>query len=237
MATTYVVGRNMSYDIQGIFTNIMRKPRTPPIPPTHLQQDILKHICTTKDASYKTMVKHTHRSRVTVLQSLDSLVKHTYVAKKRAYPNRVKSKLTFSPTQKGMLYALAFLETDYDAILKAHADVEKISEYNERMRLVSNYELRKRLMNLFSRFVLEEGNFTEDGNLKSTEPEDMINLGLRIGLSLATKDKGFDFRNLFDPKAVGFLRNIYTTEEQRALKKVFMKIKGNLDLIVNQLPD
>jgi hypothetical protein len=159
------------------------------------------------------------------------------VVKKRAYPNRVKSKLTFSPTQKGMLYALAFLETDYDAVLKAHMDVEKISEYNERMRRVRNYDSRKRSMVLISRFLFEEGDFTEDGNLKSTERENMINVGLRIGLSLLTKDKGFDFRNLFDPKAVEFFKNIYTPEEQRVLKRDLMKFKDNLDLIINQLPD
>jgi hypothetical protein len=92
-------------------------------------------------------------------------------------------------------------------------------------------------MVLISRFLFEEGDFTEDGNLKSTERENMINVGLRIGLSLLTKDKGFDFRNLFDPKAVEFFKNIYTPEEQRVLKRDLMKFKDNLDLIINQLPD
>ena len=227
----------MSYDIQGLFIDIMQKQRIPLLQTTPLQGKILKHICTTKNADYLTIMRHTHRGRVTALQSLESLVKHKYVEKKKIYPDRKKSKLTFKPTQKGIFYSLAFLDTDYDEVLSAHADAADMTEYNQRIRLVPDYYLRKKLVNYFSRFILEEDYFTIEGNITSTASEDMINLGLRIGLLYSTRDKSFNFRNLFDPKSVEFLKNIYTTEEQRAFKRVLMKIKENIDTTIEQLPD
>jgi hypothetical protein len=204
---------------------------------TTLQGKILKYICTTKSATYQTIMGYTHRGRVTVLQSLDSLEKRKYVEKTRIHPARKKSKLTFKPTQKGMLYSLAFLDTDYDEVLKAHTDAAQMSEYNQRIKAVPDYYLRKKLLNHFSRFVLEDDYLTEEGRLKSTSPEDIINLGLRIGLLQSSNDKSFNFRNLFDPTAVAFIKNIYTEEEQKAFKEVLMRIRQNLDSILNQLPD
>src|SRR4051812_1686083 len=76
---------------------------------TELQEKILRHICKTRDADYKTISKETDRDRITILQSLQPLMKHHYVYKQKIDPNRIKSKLIFKPTDKGMYYALANL--------------------------------------------------------------------------------------------------------------------------------
>lgn len=227
----------MNYDIGGTFIGRMKRQQIPLRQITSLQEKILKNVCTVKDASYLSIMRHTRRSRVTILQSLESLVKHSFVEKKKIYPAHRKSKLTFRPTQKGILYSLAFLDTDYDDVLNAYADAAQMSEYNQRVRSVPDYDLRKKLMSHFSRFVLEEDYFTEDGRLKSLASEDFLNLGLRIGLLQSSRDKNFDFKNLFDPKAISFIKDIYTEEEKRVIKEVLIKIRQNLDSSINQLPD
>jgi hypothetical protein len=238
MATTYVAGKNMNYNMDGHYINSnMQKQQLPPRQITVLQGTILRYICTTKNASYQAIMRHTLRGRVTVLQSLESLVKRKFVEKSKVYPTREKSKLTFKPTQKGMVYSLAFLDTDYDEVIDAHVEAALMSEYNRRIKAVPDYYLRKKLMNHFSRFVFEDDYFTEEGRLKSTAQEDIINLGLRIGLLQLSSDKNFDFRNLFDPRTVDLVKNLYTVEEQRVLREVLVKIRQNLNTVIEQLPD
>lgn len=224
---TYVGGIENSYDMQNVRGQVRHI--------TELQAKILKHICTTKNSSYLTITRCTHRGRVTVLQSLDSLVRHRLVAKEKIYPDRKKSKLTFRPTQKGMSYSLAYLDTDVDEIQNAHADAESITDYNRRVKTIRDYSLRRKMTNYISRFVLEEDYFLEDGSFKSGLTDD-INFGLRFVLYI-TRDRSFEFGNLFDLKIAELARSIYSVEEQRVLKKALLKLRDNLDLNIKQLPD
>ena len=66
-----------------------------------LQKEILKHVCTVPEATYSTLTQGLDGDRVTILQSLKSLVKYRYIEQKRLSPEHEKSKLIFIPTFKG----------------------------------------------------------------------------------------------------------------------------------------
>lgn len=121
--------------------------------------------------------------------------------------------------------------------MNVYTDAANISEYNKRISEVEDYQLRKNLMHFFAKMVLEDNYFNNEGKIKSTEPEDIINLGFRIGLSELIKDKNFDFRELFNPKSIQFLTKIYTKEELEVIRAVLTKIRNNLDSCIKQLHD
>jgi predicted transcriptional regulator len=105
---------------------------------TELQEKILEHICKTKNADYKTISKATDRDRITILQSLQPLMKGHYINKEKLVPDQEKSKLIFKPTQKGMIYSLAFLNVKLDNVLKSYQDICQITGYAEFIKSISD---------------------------------------------------------------------------------------------------
>src|SRR4051794_30833662 len=73
---------------------------------SELQQKILKHIGTTNKASYRTLIKEIGRDRITILQSVESLIEHYhYIEKRKINPKYQKSRLIFMLTHKGIAAA------------------------------------------------------------------------------------------------------------------------------------
>src|SRR5919202_645473 len=96
---------------------------------TDLQANILRHVCNTNNATYKTLMEKIHKDRITILQSLESLIKYRYIEKKKVNPNHEKSKLVFIPTHKGISYAWFNLkDIDIKKIIKVNAD-DVITQY------------------------------------------------------------------------------------------------------------
>jgi hypothetical protein len=110
---------------------------------TDLQKEILKHVCMRRNADYKTLSKATDRDRITLLQSLKSLMKHHLVYSEKDNPNWVKSKLIFNPTYKGKIYASTSLGIDDDAIRNAQSDDNERRKYDEFIKQVPNPAERK----------------------------------------------------------------------------------------------
>lgn len=202
-----------------------------------LQKSILLYVCTNKNSDYHSLCKATARKRTTIIQSLQPLRNRHYIDAYKKDPENDRSSLIFKPTHKDINYTLAYLDTEYDEILNVYTDAANISEYNKRISEVEDYQLRKNLMHFFAKMVLEDNYFNNEGKIKSTEPEDIINLGFRIGLSELIKDKNFDFRELFNPKSIQFLTKIYTKEELEVIRAVLTKIRNNLDSCIKQLHD
>jgi predicted transcriptional regulator len=132
---------------------------------TELQQKILEHICKTKNADYKTISKATDRDRITILQSLQPLMKGHYVSKEKVVPENEKSKLIFKPTQKGMVYSLAFLNVNVDDVLKSYQDICQITNYTEFIKSISDYQLRDNLVNDYAKLIAEQNAFDDKGNI------------------------------------------------------------------------
>jgi hypothetical protein len=202
-----------------------------------LQEKILRHICKTRNADYKSISKATGRDRITILQSLQPLMKHHYIYKQKIDPNRIKGKLIFKPTQKGIAYAIAFLGTDFNQILKAQQDASKITKYNQFIEQINDPELRKRLSEYTIRKFIEYDLFDDEGRIMVSSRQDMLKQGFRMGILEQAKDKDFNPYNLFNPQSVELFIKIFSHGELKELKEFLIKIKNNLDLTIKQLPD
>jgi predicted transcriptional regulator len=133
---------------------------------TELQEKILEHVCKTKNADYKTISKATDRDRITILQSLQPLMKGHYVSKEKVVPHHEKSKLIFEPTQKGMIYSLAFLNVKVDDVIKSYQDICQITSYTEFIKSISDGQLRNNLVKEYAKLIAEQNAFDDKGNIK-----------------------------------------------------------------------
>jgi predicted transcriptional regulator len=199
-------------------------------PISNLQAQVLKHVCQTKDADYKTISKETDRDRITILQSLHSLMKQHYVQKQKVEPDRIKSKLIFKPTRKGMIYAIGLLEIPYDKVLKAHPNAEQLLEYdNPYLDYLSDPLQRNRVMYYWIKTLIDKKAFDNEGRLVS--PSTIKIASLRAMLNLFA-DREFDPDTLFksENKSMKSKRN-----EFEELRKFLQRMKNNLDLTIDRL--
>ena len=60
-----------------------------------------------KNANYKTLIEDIGKDRITIMQSLNSLVEWRYIDKIKINPDFEKSKLIFSLTSKGIAAGMA----------------------------------------------------------------------------------------------------------------------------------
>jgi hypothetical protein len=201
---------------------------------TELQEKILRHICKTRDADYKTISKETNKDRITILQGLQPLIRRHYVYKQKIDPNRIKSKLIFKPTQKGIAYAIAYLGVDSNHIMKAQDDASQITKYNQFIGQINDSKLRKLLAESMMTKLIEYDLFDDKGMMKITSRQDIINQGFQMALLEQAKDKDFS-HNLFNPQSINLFIKIFSPDELNDLKEFLIKIKNNLDSTIKQL--
>jgi hypothetical protein len=205
---------------------------------TELQEKILRHICKTRDANYKTISKETNRDRITILQGLQPLIRHHYVYTQKVDPTNIKSKLIFKPTDKGKYYALAYLDLDYEDMIKANLDVNDISKYNEFIKYIPDYTKRKELMYNTAKLAVEHNIFDKKGKLiASGSREEIFQQGLKLSLLESVRNIGFNAKSYFNIESIESLAKVTTPDELKEMKGYLMNMRNNLDLIINQFPD
>lgn len=202
---------------------------------TKLQEKILRHISKTPNADYKTISKDTDRDRITILQSLQPLIKRNYVYKQKVDPHLIKSKLIFKPTDKGMAYSIAMLGMDIDDVRKAHVNADILVKYNYLIKNISNPIRRREMEREMVKVLLLYNLFDDKGNIIITNRKEFLKQGIRIGLFNLTADKYYDPENLFTLHTVETLKDAFHTSERKELKEFLMKIRDNLDLSIKQL--
>jgi hypothetical protein len=200
---------------------------------TDLQKEILKHVCMRRNADYKTLSKATDRDRITLLQSLQSLMKHRLVDKEKDNPNLVKSKLIFNPTHKGKIYASTSLGIDDDAIRNAQSDDNERRRYDEFIKQVPNPAERKRNERRVMKDLLLENLFHEDGNIPDIDK--LLNQLLRTRLLRFIKSRNFDINELFTPAGMNTLKAISAPSELREFKELLILLRKNLDSTIKSL--
>ena len=142
---------------------------------TKLQEKSLRHISKTSNADYKTISKATDRDRITILQSLQPLIKHNYVYKEKIEPHLIKSKLIFKPTHKGMAYSIAILGVDIDDVRKAHVNADVLVKYNDLIKNIDNPIQRKRLEREMVKVLLLYNLFDDKGDIIITDAKEFLN--------------------------------------------------------------
>jgi predicted transcriptional regulator len=203
---------------------------------TDLQKEILKHVCMRRNADYKTLSKATDRDRITLLQSLQSLIKHSLVYREKDNPNWVKSKLIFKPTHKGTAYASTFLEMDLDAIRNAQFDDDGRRMYRDFIKQVPNPAGRKKNESKMMKDLLLENLFQDDGNIPDIDKILYQLTRVRL-LKFVKSTSNFDFNELFGTTGAQELRAISTRSELREFKDLLSKLRINLDSTIKSLPN
>jgi predicted transcriptional regulator len=200
---------------------------------SELQKKILKQLCMRKNADYKTLSKATDRDRITLLQSLQSLLKHRLVDKEAIGDDGKRIKLIFKPTDKGKIYASTSLGIDHDAIRNAQSDDNGRMRYDEFIKQVPNPAERKRNEKRVMEDLLRENLFQHNGNIPDMDK--LLNQLLRVRLLAFVKSSNFDINELFTPVGMNTLRAISTPEEIEEFKKLLILLRKNLDSTIKSL--
>jgi DNA-binding PadR family transcriptional regulator len=200
---------------------------------TDLQKRILKHVCMRKNADYKTLSKATDRDRITLLQSLQSLIKHRLVEKENTSVDRRRIKLIFKPTDKGKIYASTSLGIDDDAIRNAQSDDNERTRYDEFIEKVPDPAERKRNDKRVKEDLLQENLFRDDGNIPDMDK--LLNQLLRVRLLKFVKSRNFDINELFTPVGTNTLKAISAPGEIKEFKKLLILLRKNLDSTIKSL--
>ena len=201
---------------------------------TDLQKKILKNVCMRKNADYRTLSKATDRDRITLLQSLQSLIKRRLVEKENTNVDRRRIKLIFKPTDKGKIYASTSLGIDRDAIRNAQYDDIERMRYDEFIEQVPNQAERKRIERRVMEDLLQENLFQDDGNIPDMDK--LLNQLLRVRLLKFVKSRNFDINEQFTPVGTNTLKAISAPGEIKEFKKHLILLRKNLESTIKSLP-
>jgi predicted transcriptional regulator len=201
---------------------------------TDLQKEILKHLCMRRNADYKTLSKATDRDRITLMQSLQSLMKQRLVEKEKTTADRKRIKLIFKPTDKGRAYASKYLGIGLEDIRNALSDAKERSEYRDFIKEVANPSGRRRNERLMMDDLLQENLFQEDGNIQDIHK--LLSQLVRLRLLRFVKSRNFDFDELFAPANLNELKAISTPSELKEFKELLTNLRKNLDSTIKHVP-
>jgi predicted transcriptional regulator len=198
-----------------------------------LQSEILRHICTTVNPNYGSLVKEIGKDRITILQSLESLIEHRYVVKQKVNPNYEKSKLFFTPTHKGISYAFLNLKVDIKTIVNSSND--EIGTYIEFVRETfhSSQHYRQMLEPMFRELERGYVEVYEDNTAKKKE---LVKDCFCMGLLSSAQHKNYDANILFSNNSTRWLNKLFSSEELRELKEVFSLAGNNLIKTSERIP-
>ena len=198
-----------------------------------LQSKILRHICTTVNPTYRTLIEEVGKDRITILQSIESLIEHRYIVKQKANPNYEKSKLSFAPTHKGISYACLELKVDLKDIINSSDD--EIGRYFKFVSETIHYsQLRKQILEpIFSK--LERGylEFEEDNTAKKKE---LIKDCFYVGLLQSAQSRSYNAHILFSNNSSKKWNETFSIEELREFKKGLMQAGNNLIKTSERIP-
>jgi hypothetical protein len=205
---------------------------------SRLQEKILRVVCTRRNVDYVLLMKETNRDRVTVAQSVNSLVDRHYLSKDKIDPEYEKSKVIVKPTFQGKDYTVKFLKVNFEDILKAE-DNELISAFLEFIKDISDPSQRRALIDplndLF--FWLHESwvtNFTVKG--KDEIIKELLMRGLKDGISQMVLNENYDAKKLLNKRSNEWLKKLLSRQEIRDLQRSIVHISDNLDSTAKRFP-
>lgn len=197
-----------------------------------LQGKILRHLCTTPNANYNTLTKEIDRDRITILQSIESLIKYRYVEKERANPQKEKSKLTFLPTLKGVAGLWGAFPFDLKEMIEIKQDNE-ITRYLKFVKDVFKFEHQEPMLRRLFNYI--KYNYMRLQK-EDAERKKQIKKSFTMGILELAQRSDFDATRLFNEKGVQRLTKLYSKEELNEFKELFVRTKQNLTTIIERLP-
>ena len=201
---------------------------------TDLQRRIIEHIGITKNASYGTLIEDIGKDRITILQSLNSLMEWHYIEKKKISPEYKKSKLIFSLTSKGIAAAWLREVINLDQIVTNLGRNDRITKYIKFIQETFNPLQRKYMLEPLFRKLdwtyagYEPGSDEEENVIKECFLKGVIDLCFRDNLNAS---------RLFNNKGIKWLEELFSSEELKEMKKFLVRGRDNISSTIEKFPD
>jgi hypothetical protein len=217
--------KNKEYDSQ--------KDEEKPYELSKLQKRLLEIICTELSSDYNVLTRKANKRRSTIFQSLQPMLKHHYISADKVSPTQKNSKLTFKITQKGLFYCIAYLEIDYDEIIKSHIDKDTEAIYNrDFIESVPNYAGRKEFIKQTATLLMESKAFDKKGMLLAANIQQIMNWGFRLSILESVKERKFSSKKFFGDLTVEAISKICRPEEKDELIKFLKNMNKNLNSVI-----
>jgi len=173
------------------------------------------------------------KDRVTILQSLKSLVIYRYVEQRKMNPQYEKSKVIFVPTFKG--FGESWLESSINS--KDIVNTRRNDEITEYVQFIDNtftpLEHKEMLQLLFSR--LAKGYLT-DYETDANEEKNLIKQAFRSGLLELVQSRDYNIDFLSKNETGIWLNKLYSSKELKEIRDHFIKIRDNLSMTIERFP-
>ena len=178
------------------------------------------------NSANRAISKYVDKDRITIKQSIDTLIKKGYIKKEKVYPGRERSKLIFNLTHKGLIYSICVLNEQVN-VLKNLDDIQ-FQEFLKYLKIPKSKEA-DRFKALVCLGFLNYDLFNEEGNMICENEYEIAKQMFRIFLLYKTEDKYFDIEKLFLPETSGFDFMKKNYNPNPLLKQIHIKLKENLE--------
>lgn len=205
----------------------------PPSSLSLLQQKILQIVCTEANVTYQTLIEETKRDRITVLQSIESLIKYNYVRKQKRNPEYEKSKLIFKPTHGGKLAALAVV--GLEEILKAEED-EEIANYFQLIKDIKDNSQREKLVKPLLKIYTSLEGFQDKKEALQRFRKNVLREALIKGIAEIVYNRNYSAKSLLNDRSIKWLKRLFTPTEIKELKDALVSAGDNIAMTVKRLP-
>lgn len=201
-----------------------------------LQDKILRIVCTTRDATYSTLIQETKRDRTTVLQSVESLIKHGFIEKQKVNPEYEKSRLIFKATPTGKQIAWKYLQMDLEDIMKLEDD-PLVAHYLEFIKDISDPVQRKALLQPLSDLLTSPTAWGADYEETRSIRREIITDSFKESLLELLQNKNYEAKNLFNTERIKWFKKIFTSKEIKEITEYIRLVADNSNLTIERFPD
>ncbi len=201
---------------------------------TELQQKILSHVGATYRASYNTLREDLDKDRITILQSVESLIKNQYVAKVKVFPDQPKSPLVFILTHKGIAAAWlrGFLGTEDIVKNLEYGDDDNITKYIKMVNYIFPPSQHKQMLEpIFTKLEWSHHGFEQE-----EKSHDLINESFLTGILKLAFENNHDPSTLFSKTNVARLKWLFQQEDLKRLREKLKVGRNNTTLTIKKFP-
>ena len=211
------------------------KQRTKHYPLTSLQEKIIRILTTHSGVTYKTLIEKIRKDRITLLQSIESLILQGYVEKQKINPEFERSKLEFRPTLMAKHIAWTSLGVNIEDILKIEGD-QDILNYLELIKDVTDPLQRQKFIDPLTLIITSYGTWESKGKIDPKLKRDTIKEGFCNGIVELVKTPKNDVERFFNQITVEWLKKLFSTAELREFSNLFELMGNNLIRSSKKIP-
>jgi DNA-binding MarR family transcriptional regulator len=199
-----------------------------------LQQRILEIVCTQKNVTYKKLVKEIRKDRVTILQSIESLIKKNYITKQRVKPEFDKSILVFKPTCSGKSRAASIQNVNLEGILRMEKDKD-IDNYLDVIGDITDTSQRDKFIEPLQKLLTRPMDPAFYNKLQ-TKKNDLKNALIK-GILENIQNKNYDAEHLLNERSIRPLRELLGSSDIRELRCLLSNLRNKVNMTIERLPD